>query len=200
MADLPLTYEMTPEEEQAELTAAAAPLVAYHFPEALFVRDTIINAGFSHKGFLKLVRAVARMQESNQLRFAVNIGIRKLFFVSHFDCELAEFVKFARFAISPEGQEELVKISKANKLIDRGAGRFSASEVALGDLLNLQKQAFTQAMKAEMSDYMKMIEFYRIEIRKIEARMANRKREVAAAFTPVSVQKEMTEEEIANQA
>lgn len=195
-----LTYELTPVQEQALLVEKAAPLIAFHFPAGIFVRDTAINAGYTFRSFLKHVVGIARYHENGQLAQVVQLGVKHGIFPTHVVCTLDQFVKLSAFLKSKEGQNAMLGISQEQKLLKRAAGVFEAKDVALEQLLQIQRQDYSQMLKEETSVYQVEINKLRIEIRKLEKRLEKRRNEIGEAFLPVSQQEEIDEKELGQQA
>ncbi|DAZ91060.1 TPA_asm: hypothetical protein [Stevia rebaudiana amalgavirus 1] len=190
------TMQKTPAEEQTELLEAAQPLIAFHFPQGIFNRNEAVNFGLPHKSFLKHVKTVARFAENDQLTEVVQLGAKHNIFATHVVCTLKQFISLSRFLTSKEGTEAMIGVNKQAKLQKRAAGVFEASDVALENILQIQRQDYSNSIKTEMLEYDKAIDELRLEMRRLEERKETRRKEIIDAFTPVSVQPEILEEEM----
>lgn len=192
--------EKTPEQEQADLVAAAAPLIAAHYPAAIFNRDAAITAGYTFKVFFKHVQSVARFAENEQIRAISRLGVKADIFELHTECNIDQFVRLSKFLKSKEGQDALRGVSQQAKLQKRATGSFTAGDVAMESIFNIQYADYNQAMKTEQASFDHVLNLLRMEIKKVEKEWEERKVQIRSEFQPAASFVQPSENEIGNAA
>ncbi|DAZ91008.1 TPA_asm: hypothetical protein [Guizotia abyssinica amalgavirus 1] len=192
-----LLLEKTPEQEQAEIQAAAVPLVDEGFTASLFDRDAGINLGFEPKHFLKQIKAVTACRENETIVTALEYGVKEGFFSTVRRCDLKSFLAFSKWLQSKDGQAALHNAQKTNKLKKRRLGTFDVKDVAYEQIFTAQRADFANVVKKERELFGEQMDWHRREIKRLERTLEQRIDAAIAAYRPSSEYKEPDLDEVA---
>ncbi|DAZ91028.1 TPA_asm: hypothetical protein [Melastoma malabathricum amalgavirus 1] len=172
--------EKTLDEMQEEVDAVTAPLLAHHFPPGVFNVEAALMEGFSYKPFLKLIKKVAALHEQGILQQSIWEGTTKKFWLLHSMCTRKEFVTFARWLSTQEGQDAMFSHQRSVKLQKRASEKITPDQIAYVQVLDFQRQKYSAEVKETRVDF-------ESDIAELQERLRLKRREMEEALKALDV-------------
>ncbi|DAB41684.1 ORF1p [Erigeron breviscapus amalgavirus 2] len=191
---------LTPDQEQEQLTALSAGLVAEGFPAAIFSRTAAIDCGYDFARFYRVVKSMDDLLKMDLFDEVLTLAVTGLFFVSPLRCTTKKFCEFGAYLKTTKGQEALHGAQKMKKYQAKVIGEFEPKDVVLEQIFNAQRADYAEVLKEERSNYDREIEALKKQIRLLEARKEERLEQIAAGFAPASYYSEPDPADVAVEA
>ncbi|DAZ91003.1 TPA_asm: fusion protein [Epimedium pseudowushanense amalgavirus 1] len=194
------TAQLTVEEQNGLLVAAAAPLIDAGFRAQIFDATVAANLGYTHASTIKQVKFAGTLATNDLMREAINAGISAGVMQTQPYCTLSDFMSWTKWMKSPPGRSALYKAQQDKKLQKKMTEGISATDMAIVKCFNHMKQVFANEKKACTQKREKRIEELRTELRHEERALKSELAEIAVKYLPVAEYQEPDERDINNLA
>ncbi|XP_052727169.1 uncharacterized protein LOC128194832 [Vigna angularis] len=144
----PSQLRATPSRHEVYIESASLALTALGFRAGLFASNNYLSNGYTPRLFSSQLHQLGDLNNRDRLENVCTIGIREKWFDSFALSTPGQFYDFLSFLKTQKGQEALHKMHTREKLVKRGGGALTASDMGFVAMFHAQQNDMSSTISS----------------------------------------------------